>query len=101
MDILACVLSSKNRFAVQILSSPLRCGDNPHQSRVSADRFPDRVKKRRHQPVVPSRVIAFNHDAQQRLERALRAAYEGNEPDGPRSFAAVAWACRGIVPDMP
>ena len=46
-------------------------------------------------------VAGLSHDAQQRLERALRAAYEGNEPDGPRSFAAVAWACRGIVPDMP
>lgn len=29
---------------------------------------------------------------------AVRAAYEGGQPDGPRSFAAVAWACRGIVP---
>ena len=46
-------------------------------------------------------VAGLSHDAQQRLERALRAAYEGNEPDGPRSFAAVAWACRGIVPDTP
>lgn len=32
------------------------------------------------------------------IERALRAAYEAGEPDGPRSFAAVAWACRGVVP---
>ena len=46
-------------------------------------------------------VAGLSRDAQQRLERALRAAYDGNEPDGPRSFAAVAWACRGIVPDMP
>ena len=46
-------------------------------------------------------VAGLSHDAQQRLERALRAAYEGNEPDGPRSFAAVAWACRGIVPETP
>lgn len=29
---------------------------------------------------------------------AVRAAYEGGKPDGPRSFVAVAWACRGIVP---
>jgi ubiquinone/menaquinone biosynthesis C-methylase UbiE len=29
---------------------------------------------------------------------AVRAAYEAGEPDGPRSFAAVAWACRGVVP---
>jgi hypothetical protein len=25
-------------------------------------------------------------------------AYCANLPDGPRSFANVAWACRGIVP---
>ena len=31
-------------------------------------------------------------------DAAMRAAYEGGQPDGPRSFAAVAWACRGIVP---
>jgi ubiquinone/menaquinone biosynthesis C-methylase UbiE len=31
------------------------------------------------------------------LERALRFAYEAGKPDGPRSFAAVAWACRGTV----
>ncbi|MGO4668060.1 class I SAM-dependent methyltransferase [Bosea sp. 2RAB26] len=29
---------------------------------------------------------------------AVRAAYEAGQPDGPRSFAAVAWACRGVVP---
>lgn len=31
------------------------------------------------------------------LELAVRDAYEGGRPDGPRSFAAVAWACRGTV----
>ena len=31
------------------------------------------------------------------LARALRSAYEAGAPDGPRSFAAVAWACRGTV----
>ena len=31
-------------------------------------------------------------------DEAVRAAYEAGEPDGPRSFAAVAWACRGVVP---
>lgn len=30
--------------------------------------------------------------------RAVRAAYEGGRPDGPRSFASMAWACRGTVP---
>ena len=29
---------------------------------------------------------------------AVRDAYEGGRPDGPRSFASVAWACRGLVP---
>jgi SAM-dependent methyltransferase len=33
-----------------------------------------------------------------RLERHLRAAYLAGAPDGPRSFAAVAWSCRGVVP---
>jgi SAM-dependent methyltransferase len=31
-------------------------------------------------------------------DAAVKAAYEGGQPDGPRSFASVAWACRGIVP---
>lgn len=39
-------------------------------------------------------------DAERRgaLEGALRAAYEAGRPDGPRSFAALAFACRGTVP---
>jgi SAM-dependent methyltransferase len=32
------------------------------------------------------------------LEHHLRAAYESGMQDGPRSFAATAWACRGVVP---
>ncbi|MBB3019533.1 ubiquinone/menaquinone biosynthesis C-methylase UbiE [Microvirga lupini] len=31
-------------------------------------------------------------------DEAVRAAYEAGQPDGPRSFVAVAWACRGTVP---
>ncbi|MDK1374405.1 MULTISPECIES: class I SAM-dependent methyltransferase [unclassified Sinorhizobium] len=31
-------------------------------------------------------------------DAAVRDAYEAGRPDGPRSFANVAWACRGIVP---
>ncbi len=31
-------------------------------------------------------------------EEAVRAAYEAGRPDGARSFASVAWACRGTVP---
>ncbi|HTV44449.1 MAG TPA: class I SAM-dependent methyltransferase [Stellaceae bacterium] len=33
-----------------------------------------------------------------RLERQLRAAYLCGQPDGERSFAAVALSCRGVVP---
>ena len=32
-----------------------------------------------------------------RVTEAVRDAYEAGRPDGPRSFANVAWACRGIV----
>jgi ubiquinone/menaquinone biosynthesis C-methylase UbiE len=32
------------------------------------------------------------------IDAAVRDAYEAGRPDGPRSFANVAWACRGIVP---
>jgi len=33
-----------------------------------------------------------------RVTRAVRDAYEAGRADGPRSFANVAWACRGTVP---
>jgi len=32
-----------------------------------------------------------------RADAAVRDAYEAGRPDGPRSFANVAWACRGVV----
>ena len=32
------------------------------------------------------------------LEQRTRAAYESGDPDGPRSFAATAWVCRGTAP---
>jgi hypothetical protein len=32
------------------------------------------------------------------LAEAVRRAYLANRPDGARSFAATAWACRGTVP---
>jgi hypothetical protein len=32
-----------------------------------------------------------------RINAAMRDAYEAGRPDGPRSFANIAWACRGIV----
>jgi ubiquinone/menaquinone biosynthesis C-methylase UbiE len=34
----------------------------------------------------------------ERVGAAVRDAYEAGRPDGPRSFANVAWACRGVVP---
>jgi hypothetical protein len=33
-----------------------------------------------------------------KLREHVRRAYFANLPDGPRSFACVAWACRGTVP---
>ena len=42
-------------------------------------------------------VATLDQDRLAALARALRAAYEAGAPDGPRSFAAVAWACRGMV----
>lgn len=33
-----------------------------------------------------------------RLRDAVRLAYVDGEPDGPRSYAAVAWAVKGIAP---
>jgi hypothetical protein len=33
-----------------------------------------------------------------RLVDAVRAAYLDGEPDGPRSYAALAWAVKGIAP---
>jgi SAM-dependent methyltransferase len=44
-------------------------------------------------------VTRLDGDKRTAFERNLRAAYEAGEPDGPRSFAATAWACRGIVPE--
>ncbi|WP_114943447.1 class I SAM-dependent methyltransferase [Microvirga calopogonii] len=44
-------------------------------------------------------VTGLDDDKRTAFERALRAAYEAGEPDGPRSFAAVALACRGTVPE--
>lgn len=35
---------------------------------------------------------------QSRLKEAVRAAYLDGEPDGPRSYAALAWAVKGCTP---
>lgn len=47
-----------------------------------------------------SYVAGLDPDHLARAEEAVRAAYEAGEPDGPRSFTAVAWACRGDVPEF-
>jgi len=43
-------------------------------------------------------VATLNVAERARTDAAVRDAYEAGRPDGPRSFANVAWACRGIVP---
>jgi SAM-dependent methyltransferase len=40
----------------------------------------------------------LNSDEKDRLREAVRAAYVDGEPDGPRSYAAVAWAVKGTAP---
>jgi hypothetical protein len=34
----------------------------------------------------------------ERLRQTVYAAYVDGEPDGPRSYAAIAWAVKGTVP---
>ena len=36
-----------------------------------------------------------------RLREHVRRAYLDGESDGPRSYAATAWAVRGVVPGLP
>jgi ubiquinone/menaquinone biosynthesis C-methylase UbiE len=43
-------------------------------------------------------ITGLNAAERARLEAAVRDAYEAGRPDGPRSFANVAWACRGLAP---
>jgi len=43
-------------------------------------------------------VTALPATERARLREAVRAAYVDGEPDGPRSYAATAWAVRGKVP---
>jgi len=42
-------------------------------------------------------VASLAPDAAERLGAHVRAAYEAGAPDGPRSFVASAWFCRGTV----
>ena len=47
----------------------------------------------------PGRLVAsFPETKRAALEDHMRRAFLANRPDGPRSFACVAWACRGTVP---
>lgn len=43
-------------------------------------------------------VAALSAAERARLRDAVRLAYVDGEPDGPRSYAAVAWAVKGIAP---
>jgi SAM-dependent methyltransferase len=43
-------------------------------------------------------VASLDGARRDRLVRYLRSAYASGRPDGPRSFAAVALSCRGVVP---
>ncbi|WP_198372670.1 class I SAM-dependent methyltransferase [Roseomonas rosulenta] len=43
-------------------------------------------------------VGALDGPSQARLRDAVRRAYLDDDPDGPRSYAATAWAVRGVAP---
>lgn len=43
-------------------------------------------------------MVTLDAAERERTGAAVRDAYEAGRPDGPRSFANVAWACRGVVP---
>jgi hypothetical protein len=43
-------------------------------------------------------IATLGPDMRGRVKAAVRAAYLDGEPDGPRSYAALAWAVRGEVP---
>jgi len=43
-------------------------------------------------------VVTLSDAERTRLRDAVRFAYVDGEPDGPRSYAALAWAVKGIVP---
>jgi ubiquinone/menaquinone biosynthesis C-methylase UbiE len=43
-------------------------------------------------------VGALPPDERDRLTAGVRDAWCSGRPDGPRSFANIAWACRGVVP---
>ncbi|MGD9509294.1 MAG: class I SAM-dependent methyltransferase [Geminicoccaceae bacterium] len=45
-------------------------------------------------------VAGLDPAARERLREHVRRAYLDGEPDGPRSYAASAWAVRGTAPDL-
>ena len=48
----------------------------------------------------PGQLLAgLSEPARAELREHVRRAYLADRPDGPRSFVAVAWACRGTVPE--
>src|SRR5262249_16053926 len=42
-------------------------------------------------------LLSLSEAAKSRLTEHAKAGYLSGQPDGPRSFASVAWACRGSV----
>jgi SAM-dependent methyltransferase len=44
-------------------------------------------------------VVGLPEDRRETLKQHVRRAWLGNRADGPRSMTAVAWACRGRVPE--
>lgn len=44
-------------------------------------------------------VVKLPDEKRDKLREHVHRAYVANRPDGPRSMAAVAWACRGKVPE--
>lgn len=43
-------------------------------------------------------ILSLEATERERTTEAVRDAYQAGRPDGPRSFANVAWALRGVVP---
>jgi SAM-dependent methyltransferase len=43
-------------------------------------------------------IVSLSETMRATLQDHMRRAYIANRPDGPRSFACAAWACRGVVP---
>jgi hypothetical protein len=43
-------------------------------------------------------MATLNPDQKEHLRNVVRAAYLTGDPDGPRSYAATAWAVKGTVP---